>query len=238
MQCSKFMLTCVAFGLGAVSLASIALAISTDYWLLLYEEVDSKKLVHIDEELSENMTLAKIPKFFPVHSKIGLWRFCVIKEMIGQTCVALDYSSSLKKSRQDDDEKVTAIEISGAQREATPVFLTGFFLVICSSLCNAVGNIRGNVLTLLAAVLYVNAGLSIAVGMVLYITFINDETNHAMKSDGEGIFRYTYGWSAYLVGLCFFTSETAAVICITLFIKRYQTREEKLKMIPGLERKL
>lgn len=83
------MLTCVAFGLGAVSLASIALAISTDYWLLLYEEVDSKKLVHIDEELSENMTLAKIPKFFPVHSKIGLWRFCVIKEMIGEYTITL-----------------------------------------------------------------------------------------------------------------------------------------------------
>ncbi|CAC5422143.1 CACNG5 [Mytilus coruscus] len=226
------MLACVAFSLGAVSLASIALAISTDYWLLLSEEVLTASMLSEDE--LKYMNDSGMPETWNVASKIGLWRFCII-HVEGKDCTPLDYSSSLKKKDKNDNQETTTA-IAEAQRAATPVFLTGFFLIICSTLFNIVGNIRGNVLTLLAAVFYINAGLCIAVGMVLYITFINDETSHAKKSE-DLAFSYEYSWSTYLVALCFFASQTSAVVCITIFIKRFPSSEDKLRIIPGLERK-
>ena len=55
--------------------------------------------------------------------------------------------------------KKNVLYFAEAQREATPVFVTGFVLIICSTLFNVVGNVRGNVLTLVAAVFYINAGI-------------------------------------------------------------------------------
>ncbi|XP_071131671.1 voltage-dependent calcium channel gamma-5 subunit-like [Mytilus edulis] len=234
MHCSKFMLACVAFSLGAVSLASIALAISTDYWLMLSEEVTTESMLSISEITVMKEMNYSMPETIEIASKIGLWRFCIIYAE-GKACTPLDYTSSLKKKDKNDKQETTTA-IAEAQRAATPVFLTGFFLVICSTLFNIVGNIRGNVLTLLAAVFYINAGLCIAVGMVLYITFINDETSHAKKSE-DLAFSYEYSWSTYLVALCFFASQTAAVVCISIFIKRFPSSEDKLRIIPGLERK-
>lgn len=87
MHCSKLMLACVAFGLGAVSLISIALAISTDYWLLLFEEV-AVSTMHVegdimveDDMLFEDglgLNFTKPPPTIEVYSKIGLFRFCTL----------------------------------------------------------------------------------------------------------------------------------------------------------------
>ena len=83
MHCSKLMLACVAFGLGAVSLISIALAISTDYWLLLFEEVDVSTM-HVEvgnDMLFEDglgLNFTKPPTTIEVYSKIGLFRFCTL----------------------------------------------------------------------------------------------------------------------------------------------------------------
>lgn len=232
MHCSKFILAVVAFSLGAVSLVSISLAISTDYWLLLFEEVKFQPDLVDDPSPILNETETKIM----VRSKIGLFRFCVLTVLNEMYCEALPYTNIRKEGGKNDKQETTTA-IAESQREATPVFLTGFFLIVCSTICNAVGNVRRNVLTLVAAVFYINAGLCIAVGMILYITFINDETSHAKKSEDLS-FSYSYGWSAYLVGLCFFASEFAAVVCIKIFVKRFPSSEEKLRIVPGLERKL
>lgn len=58
-------------------MASIALAISTDYWLLLYEEVAYDKM-SVDESVGVNTTIKPIS----VNSRIGLWRFCVLNEIV------------------------------------------------------------------------------------------------------------------------------------------------------------
>lgn len=89
MHCSKLMLACVAFGLGAVSLISIALAISTDYWLLLFEEVAVNNMHVVDDSMVEDDTSSedglglnytKPPPTIEVYSKIGLFRFCTLVE--------------------------------------------------------------------------------------------------------------------------------------------------------------
>lgn len=87
MHCSKLMLACVAFGLGAVSLISIALAISTDYWLLLFEEVDFNTM-HVEDDITVEddmlfedglgLNFTKLPLTIEVYSKIGLFRFCTL----------------------------------------------------------------------------------------------------------------------------------------------------------------
>lgn len=63
---------------------------------------------------------------------------------------------------------------------------------------------------------------------------MNDEASHHANTP----FSYHYGWSAYLVGLSFVTSEAAAVVGIYLFMSRHSKPEDMVKIIPGLEGKL
>lgn len=72
------MLACVAFSLGAVSLASIALAISTDYWLMLSEEIFTESMLSKSEILEMKEMNYSMPETIEIASKIGLWRFCII----------------------------------------------------------------------------------------------------------------------------------------------------------------
>jgi len=74
-------------------------------------------------------------------------------------------------------------------------------------------------------------------GIILYITFINDEVSYAKSTLNNQFVSYNYGWSFYLIGLSFLASESAAVVCVTLYLKRNAKREDMARIIPGLEDK-
>ncbi|KAK3090394.1 hypothetical protein FSP39_011506, partial [Pinctada imbricata] len=126
-----------------------------------------------------------------------------------------------------------------AQRGATPVFVMSLFLVMVATILMVVGNLKTDKMTLLAGIVYINAGLCIAVGIVLYITFVNDEARYANpQPENKNKFKYFYGWSAYLMGISFLASEAAAVLCITVYLKRHSKTEDMVKIIPGLEKQV
>ncbi|KAL8574088.1 hypothetical protein ACOMHN_064115 [Nucella lapillus] len=75
--------------------------------------------------------------------------------------------------------------------------------------------------------------------MILYISAVNDEVGYRTSTmQEEGGFSYRYGWSFFTAGVGFLVSEMAAVIGVTLFLKRYEKVEKMVKIVPGLEEKV
>lgn len=88
---------------------------------------------------------------------------------------------------------------------------------------------------LLMSIFYIS-GLVLAVGIILFISAINDEVGHRPTKSFS--FSYKYGWSFYIAGLSFIASELAAVVCVTIFLRRHSKISDMINIIPGLEEKL
>ena len=67
-------------------------------------------------------------------------------------------------------------------------------------------------------------GLILAVGIIIYISAINDEVGYSAQ--GRQIeFRYHYGWSFFTICLAFVSAKCSAVLCITHYLmERTSTR--------------
>ncbi|KTF76037.1 hypothetical protein cypCar_00029268 [Cyprinus carpio] len=76
--------------------------------------------------------------------------------------------------------------------------------------------------------------LSLVVGLVLYISSINDEMLNRTKTN-EAYFSYKYGWSFAFAAVSFLLTEAAGVMSVYLFMKRY-TAEEMYRPHPGFYR--
>ncbi|PIO30339.1 hypothetical protein AB205_0111040 [Aquarana catesbeiana] len=76
--------------------------------------------------------------------------------------------------------------------------------------------------------------LSLVVGLVLYISSINDEILNRTK-DSETYFSYKYGWSFAFAAISFLLTESAGVMSVYLFMKRY-TAEDAYRPHPGFYR--
>ncbi|XP_075800848.1 voltage-dependent calcium channel gamma-5 subunit-like [Microtus pennsylvanicus] len=79
-----------------------------------------------------------------------------------------------------------------------------------------------------------STGLSLVVGLVLYISSINDEMLNRTK-DAETYFSYKYGWSFAFAAISFLLTESAGVMSVYLFMKRY-TAEDMYRPHPGFYR--
>lgn len=81
-------------------------------------------------------------------------------------------------------------------------------------------------------------GLAVAVGIILYISAINDEVGHRLSKksdDKDAMFTYNYGWSFYFAGLSFLFSMLTAVTLVSLYLQRNAKTEDMIRIIPGLE---
>ncbi|CAB1415011.1 unnamed protein product [Pleuronectes platessa] len=76
--------------------------------------------------------------------------------------------------------------------------------------------------------------LSLVVGLVLYISSINDEVMNRPR-EPEGFFHYRYGWSFAFAASSFLLKEGAGVMSVYLFMKRY-AEEELYRPHPALYR--
>ncbi|KAL7990006.1 hypothetical protein Chor_012672 [Crotalus horridus] len=72
--------------------------------------------------------------------------------------------------------------------------------------------------------LFSSSGLSLVVGLVLYISSINDEVMNR-PSGSEQYFQYRYGWSFAFAASSFLLKEGAGVMSVYLFTKRYAEEE-------------
>ncbi|KAK3747525.1 hypothetical protein RRG08_030058, partial [Elysia crispata] len=80
--CSVYKLTVCSFMMGCLSVGLLALAVSTDYWLLMHESYQGSG------NLSNYRTQFRV--------WTGLWRFCMVDENMPKDvfCMAVNYDVS------------------------------------------------------------------------------------------------------------------------------------------------
>ena|SRR6218665_3781480 len=70
---------------------------------------------------------------------------------------------------------------------------------------------------------FVVAALSLALGVIIYISAVNDEVAHRKKTEtpaGDQVFTYRYGWAFFFGAATFMCAMVAAVSNISLHLRR------------------
>ncbi|XDV40033.1 hypothetical protein PO909_009195 [Leuciscus waleckii] len=121
-------------------------------------------------------------------------------------------------------------------RTATPFPMVSLLFVFMAFIISNVGHIRPQrtILAFISGIFFILSGLSLVVGLVLYISSINDEVMNRPR-EPEQFFNYRYGWSFAFAASSFLLKEGAGVMSVYLFMKRY-AEEEMFRPHPALYR--
>ncbi|XP_010169481.1 voltage-dependent calcium channel gamma-4 subunit [Antrostomus carolinensis] len=118
---------------------------------------------------------------------------------------------------------------------ASSVFpILSTILLLLGGLCVGAGRIYNskNNIILSAGILFVAAGLSNIIGIIVYIS--SNAGDPSDKRDEDKKNHYNYGWSFYFGALSFIVAETIGVLAVNIYIEknkelRFKTKREFLK---------
>lgn len=213
---------------GLISAGTLALSISTDFWLYTSEPTE--------QEYQECETCDKIRFEYVILAHSGLWRCCLFfeeSESAGPSpCTNIGYTQVWE--RVDGGETTTSI--LRAIRKSSPIIVSSLFLLTIALGLSTIGNAKRDTRTLIGGVFYIFAALCLAMGIIFYISAVNDEVAHRKKPEATDVpvFEYHYGWAFFFNAVSFISSMAASVTNISLFIRRYGSIEEMSYIIPGL----
>ncbi|XP_022318103.1 voltage-dependent calcium channel gamma-5 subunit-like [Crassostrea virginica] len=217
MYCGAKALTLSSFVLGAISIGTLSLSVATDSWLFT------------DEDMVIGNETIKIQ----VQVRSGLFRFCTITES-DDMCVTM----GIDLNEERLEERLTSTAIMRANRVSTVFPIVSLILLVIATSLSVIGNLQHDVKTLISSGIHILSGLMLAVGIILYISAINDEVGHRPKpseaDEDTKKFDYRYGWSFFFAGTSFLLIMTTAVILVSLYLQRNSKREDLVKIIPGL----
>ncbi|XP_051921226.1 voltage-dependent calcium channel gamma-7 subunit [Hippocampus zosterae] len=216
-SCSSRALTILSTVFGACGLLLVGVAVSTDYWLIMVEGV----ILQHNQSMEVKMAL---------HS--GLWRVCFVAGAENGRCVASEYFT-------EPDIEITTentANILKMVRTATPFPMVSLLFVFTAFVISNIGHIQPQrtILAFVSGIFFILSGLSLVVGLVLYISSINDEVMNRPR-EPEQFFNYHYGWSFAFAASSFLLKEGAGVLSVYLFMKRY-AEEEMYRPHPALYR--
>ncbi|KAK1795327.1 hypothetical protein P4O66_010500 [Electrophorus voltai] len=216
-SCSSRALTLLSTVFGACGLLLVGVAVATDYWLLMEEGIVLQQNQTIDVKMA-------------LHS--GLWRVCFIAGSEKGRCVASEYFTEPENEITTEN----TANILKMVQTATPFPMVSLLFVFTAFVISNVGHIRPQrtILAFISGILFILSGLSLVVGLVLYISSINDEVMNRPR-EPEHFFNYHYGWSFAFAASSFLLKEGAGVMSVYLFMKRY-TEEEMYRPHPTLYR--
>ncbi|XP_053461919.1 voltage-dependent calcium channel gamma-7 subunit isoform X1 [Nycticebus coucang] len=206
-HCSSRALTLLSSVFGACGLLLVGIAVSTDYWLYMEEGT----------VLPQNQTTEVK---MALHA--GLWRVCFFAGREKGRCVASEYFLEPEINLVTENTE----NILKTVRTATPFPMVSLFLVFTAFVISNIGHIRPQrtILAFVSGIFFILSGLSLVVGLVLYISSINDEVMNR-PSSSEQYFHYRYGWSFAFAASSFLLKEGAGVMSVYLFTKRYAEEE-------------
>ncbi|XP_077936648.1 voltage-dependent calcium channel gamma-5 subunit isoform X1 [Gasterosteus aculeatus] len=226
--CGRKALTLLSSVFAVCALGLLGIAVSTDHWLYLEEGV----ILPLNQSTEVRMSL---------HS--GLWRVCFLADVRGlrRRCVTigidhLNIFSGEDKGRCFTIEYVmpTTLQLTSEStvsvlkmiRSATPFPLVSLFFMFIGFVLSNIGHIRPHrtILAFVSGIFFILSGLSLVVGLVLYISNINDEMLNRTRTN-EAYFSYKYGWSFAFAAISFLLTEAAGVMSVYLFMKRYTAEE-------------
>ncbi|KAM4603474.1 voltage-dependent calcium channel gamma-2 subunit [Polymixia lowei] len=196
------MLMTTAGAFCAFSLMTIA--VGTDYWLYSRGMCRSKGL-------NDNETIRKNEEVL-THS--GLWRTCCTEGTFRGVCKDIDHFPEDADYEQDAAEYLLrAVRASSL----FPILSVG--LLFLGGVCVAASEFyksRHNVI-LSAGILFVSAGLSNIIGIIVYIS-----ANSGDPSQSDNKKSYSYGWSFYFGALSFVLAEMVGVLAVHVFIEKHR----------------
>ncbi|KAJ8264098.1 hypothetical protein GJAV_G00145140 [Gymnothorax javanicus] len=136
---------------------------------------------------------------------------------------------------EDNDYDTDSSEYLLRIVRASSVFpILSTILLLLGGVCVGVGRIyssKNNIL-LSAGILFVAAGLSNIIGIIVYIS--SNTGDPSDKKDEDKKNQYNYGWSFYFGALSFIVAESIGVLAVNIYIERnkeirFKTRREFIK---------
>ncbi|KAG9466766.1 hypothetical protein GDO78_016161 [Eleutherodactylus coqui] len=115
---------------------------------------------------------------------------------------------------------VPALSSAGIVRASSVFPILSTILLLLGGLCIGAGRIynRRNNIILSAGILFVAAGLSNIIGIIVYIS--SNAGDPSDKKDEDKKNHYNYGWSFYFGALSFIVAETIGVLAVNIYIER------------------
>ncbi|XP_062853014.1 calcium channel, voltage-dependent, gamma subunit 5a isoform X2 [Trichomycterus rosablanca] len=205
--CGRKALTLLSSVFAVCSLGLLGIAVSTDYWLYLEEGI----ILPLNQSTEIRMSL---------HS--GLWRVCFLAGQEKGRCFTIEYVMPTNIQMTSE----STVSVLKMIRSATPFPLVSLFFMFIGFVLNNIGHVRPHrtILAFVSGIFFILSGLSLVVGLVLYISSINDEMLNRTKTN-EAYFSYKYGWSFAFAAISFLLTEAAGVMSVYLFMKRYTAED-------------
>ncbi|XP_054879052.1 voltage-dependent calcium channel gamma-3 subunit-like [Poeciliopsis prolifica] len=212
--CNRGMMMLLTTAGAFCAFSLMTIAVGTDYWLYSRGMCRSKNL-------NDNETVHKNEEVL-THS--GLWRTCCTEGIFRGVCKDIDHFPDDADYEQDAAEYLLrAVRASSL----FPILSVG--LLFLGGLCVAASEFyksRYNVI-LTAGILFVSAGLSNIIGIIVYIS-----ANSGDPSQSDNKKSYSYGWSFYFGALSFVLAEMVGVLAVHVFIEKH--RQLRTKGRPSL----
>ncbi|MED6234547.1 voltage-dependent calcium channel gamma-3 subunit [Girardinichthys multiradiatus] len=212
--CNRGMMMLLTTAGAFCAFSLMTIAVGTDYWLYSRGMCRSKNL-------NDNETVHKNEEVL-THS--GLWRTCCTEGIFRGVCKDIDHFPDDADYEQDAAEYLLrAVRASSL----FPILSVGLLFV--GGLCVAASEFyksRYNVI-LTAGILFVSAGLSNIIGIIVYIS-----ANSGDPSQSDNKKSYSYGWSFYFGALSFVLAEMVGVLAVHVFIEKH--RQLRTKGRPSL----
>uniref|UniRef100_UPI0023EC64A2 voltage-dependent calcium channel gamma-8 subunit-like n=1 Tax=Agelaius phoeniceus TaxID=39638 RepID=UPI0023EC64A2 len=205
-----------AFGL-------MAIAIGTDYWLYARARVCNATGNATNSAGTATGTAATAHGGL-THS--GLWRVCCLEGLKRGLCLRINHFPEDLEYDHDSAEYLLRVV------RASSIFpILSAVLLLLGGLCVAASRLRRarTSLVLGAGILFVAAGLSNIIGVIVYIS-----ANAGGEGSGGGLpspprrdgerrpSPYSYGWSFYFGGVSFILAEAIGVLAVNLYIERHR----------------
>ncbi|XP_076122931.1 calcium channel, voltage-dependent, gamma subunit 4b [Alosa pseudoharengus] len=185
----------------------MTIAIGTDYWLYSRAYICNTTTNSTTDETKKTNVKGDL-----THS--GLWRICCIEGINKGYCYRINHFPDDNDYDTDSSEYLLRIV------RASSVFpILSSSLLLLGGLCVAVGRIyskRNNIL-LSAGILFVAAGLSNIIGIIVYISSNTGDPGDKKGEDKKS--QYSYGWSFYFGALSFIVAEMVAVLAVNIYIE-------------------
>nr|XP_057931580.1 voltage-dependent calcium channel gamma-3 subunit-like [Doryrhamphus excisus] len=212
--CNRGMMMLLTTAGAFCAFSLMTIAVGTDYWLYSRGMCRSKNV-------GDNETVRKNEEVL-THS--GLWRTCCTEGTFRGVCKDIDHFAEDADYEQDAAEYLLrAVRASSL----FPILSVG--LLFLGGVCVAASEFyksQYNVI-LTAGILFVSAGLSNIIGIIVYIS-----ANSGDPSQSDNKKSYSYGWSFYFGALSFVLAEMVGVLAVHVFIEKH--RQLRTKGRPSL----
>ncbi|NWZ69947.1 CCG4 protein, partial [Acrocephalus arundinaceus] len=207
----------------------MAIAIGTDYWLYSSAHICNGTNITTDEAQGP----PRRARGDLTHS--GLWRICCLEG----TGAAPGMGGTTSRGDPAAPEIITLSSLPtclplGIVRASSVFPILSTILLLLGGLCVGAGRIYNskNNIILRAGILFVAAGLSNIIGIIVYIS--SNAGDPSDKRDEDKKNHYNYGWSFYFGALSFIVAETIGVLAVNIYIEknkelRFKTKREFLK---------